>query len=116
MVRELPSNELELEMLRVQRTGPLGSEAGANRPKAFEGATQLQALDSNLREGPVSGRENGPHIRAQCVERALEVLEPLGGRRCAGQAGVDLVEQAAEREQLLHQWLVGHTEVSSKDR
>jgi hypothetical protein len=67
VVRELPGKELKLEMLGVERSGPLGSEAGANRLKAFEGATQLQTLDPNLRDGPVSRREDGPHVRAQCV-------------------------------------------------
>ena len=114
MVRELPGNELELEMFGVERTGPLGREAGANPLKAFDGATQLQPFDPNLRGGPVSRRENGPHVRAQGIDGALEVLEALRCRWCAGQPGVDLVEQTAEGEQLLDQRLVGHTEVSLK--
>src|SRR4051812_30148044 len=114
MVRKLPGKELKLEMLRVECTGPFGSEAGAHRLKPLDGTTQLQPLDSNLGDGPLSRREDGPHVRAQGVDGALQVLEPLWGHGCASQAGVDLVEQTAKREQLLDERLVGHTGVSWK--
>jgi hypothetical protein len=114
MVRELLGNVLELDMLGVECTGSPGGEAGANRLNAFDGATELQALDSNRCEGAVSRGENGPHAGTQCVDRALKLLEPSWCRRGAGETGVDLLEQTAKRDQLLDQRLVGHTESQLK--
>ena len=116
MLGKLPGNTLELHMLGVERTGPLGSEAGTSRLEAFNGPTKLQTLDPNLCGGPVSGRKDGPHVGAQRIDGALEVLEPLWGRRRARETGVDLIEQTAEGDQLLHERLVGHTGVSVEKR
>lgn len=108
---ELPCNELELDVFGVERTDPGRSEAGANRLKAFDGAAELQTFHPNRCESSVSCREDGPHVRAQGVDRALKVLQAHWGHGSARQTAVEFIEQPAERNQLLGDRLVGHTGV-----
>lgn len=98
-------------MLGVERSGPGRSEAVANRLKAFEGAAELQTFDPNRCGGTLSRGEDGPHVRAQGVNRTLKVLQPRWGRGGARKTGVDVIEQFAECNQLLGKRLVRHTGV-----
>jgi hypothetical protein len=102
-------------MFGVERTGPGRSEAGANRPKSFDGAAEFETLDPNRCGGPLSRGEDGPHVRAQGVDRTLKVFQPRWGRGGARKAGVDVVEQTAERNQLLGKRLIRHRGVSIEE-
>ena len=57
------------------------------------------------------GRENGPHVRAQCIHRPLEILQTRRERRRTRKSHVDVVDRTAERGQLLGEWLVRHMEI-----
>jgi hypothetical protein len=95
-------------MFGVECTGPGRSKAGANCLHAFYGAAELQTFDPNRCVSAVSCRENSPHIRAQGVDRTLKILQPSRGYGGARKAGVHVVEQTAEREQLLGERLIRH--------
>src|SRR3954470_12888309 len=84
LTRERPRKQLKLDMLWVERTLPLRGEAGANRLKAFDCATELQPLDPHLGGSAMSCGKDGPHVGAQCIDGALEILEP---DRSSGSAG-----------------------------
>ena len=59
--------------------------------------------------------EDGPHVRPQRVDRALEVLQSRRDRRGARKPSVDVIEQTAERCQLLGERLVRHTGISIEE-
>jgi hypothetical protein len=95
----LPGVELQLDVLRVELTAL--REAGANRSDALDGAPEFEAFDSNRGHGALPGREDGPHVRAQCVHRPLEILQPRRERWGTRKSRVDVVKQTAVRGQLL---------------
>jgi hypothetical protein len=108
LVGELSSHELKLDMLGVERTASRRSEAGANRPNPFDSAAELQTFDPNRRGSSMPCRKDRPHVCAEGVHRALEVLQPCWECRGARKASVYIVEQTAERNQLLRERLIGH--------
>jgi hypothetical protein len=59
----------------------------------------------------VAGRENGPHVGAQGVDRTLEVLQPRRGDGGARKPRIHVVQQFAQGHQLLGKRLVGHMEI-----
>ena len=103
---QLAGDELQLDVLRVELAAV--GEAGPNRLYALDGTAELETLDSNGRHGALAGGEDGPHVRAQCIDRALQVFQPRREGRGAGETCVDVVEQTPEGGQLLSERLVRH--------
>jgi hypothetical protein len=93
LIDQLPRDELQLDVLGVELTTI--NEARPHSTDAFDGAAELETFDSNGSLGTLARRQNGPHVRPQGVDRALEVLEPCREDRGARKARIDIVEQTA---------------------
>src|SRR5215203_2033774 len=85
---ELAGDELELDVLGVERTASL-RETGPNRLDPVDCAAKLQTLDADRRLGTLPCREDGPHVRPQCVHGGLEVFQPRGEHGGPRKTGVN---------------------------